>query len=46
MCAAEKIPGAVKFGRSRAIPVDEQRLEDGKLTTGEYKNWTKHEDCL
>lgn len=41
MCADGLIPGAVKFGRSWAIPEDAERPADGRITTGEYKNWRK-----
>ena len=41
MCAEGLIPGAVKFGRSWAIPEDAVRPTDGRVTTGEYKNWRK-----
>ena len=44
MCAADKIPGAVKFGRSWAIPCDAERPTDGRITTGEYKNWRNREE--
>lgn len=39
LCAGGKIPGAVKFGRDWAIPEGAERPEDGRVTTGEYKNW-------
>ncbi|URZ02037.1 DNA-binding protein [Clostridium felsineum] len=39
LCSKGKIPGAVKFGRDWAIPVGAERPEDGRITTGEYKNW-------
>lgn len=41
MCADGLIPGAVKFGRSWAIPEDAEKPVDGRVTTGEYKNWRK-----
>ena len=41
MCAEGLIPGAVKFGRSWAIPEDVEKPVDGRVTTGEYKNWRK-----
>lgn len=31
--------GAVKFGRDWAVPMDTEKPEDGRVTTGEYKNW-------
>ena len=41
MCSQKKISGAVKFGRDWAMPVDAERPEDGRITTGEYRNWRK-----
>lgn len=41
MCAEGQIPGAVKFGRSWAIPEEAEKPVDGRVTTGEYKNWRK-----
>lgn len=46
MCAKEEIKGAVKFGRSWAIPEDTNRPSDGRITTGEYKNWRKKPEDL
>ena len=42
MCASGKISGAVKFGRSWAIPEDIERPSDRRVTTGEYRNWRKN----
>lgn len=39
LCVDGKIPEAVKFGRAWAIPVSAERPEDGRVTTGKYKNW-------
>lgn len=39
LCSLGEIEGAVKFGRSWAIPEDVERPKDGRLTSGEYKNW-------
>ena len=41
MCADGLIPGAVKFGRSWAIPEDVEKPADGRITTGEYLNRRK-----
>lgn len=41
MCAEDLIQGAVKFGRSWAILEDAEKPVDGRITTGEYKNWRK-----
>ena len=43
LCSDGKIPGAAKFGRDWAIPKDAERPEDGRVTTGEYRNWRKNE---
>jgi len=39
MCSEGKIEGATKFGRSWAIPSQVDRPKDGRVTTGEYRNW-------
>ena len=41
LCSEGKIPGAVKFGRDWAVPKDAEKPPDGRITTGEYKNWRK-----
>lgn len=41
MCAEGQISGAVKFGRSWVIPEEAEKPVDGRVTTGEYKNWRK-----
>lgn len=41
LCRQERIPGAKKFGRDWAIPMDAEKPLDGRITTGEYKNWRK-----
>ena len=41
LCRQERIPGAEKFGRDWAIPMDAEKPLDGRITTGEYKNWRK-----
>ena len=41
MCSDGKIDGAVKFGRDWAIPKNAEKPIDGRVTTGEYKNWRK-----
>jgi len=41
MCAEGKIPGATKFGRAWAIPTTAERPTDGRVITGEYRNWRK-----
>ncbi|MDP4145384.1 MAG: DNA-binding protein [Bacillota bacterium] len=39
LCNKGKVSGAVKFGRDWAVPKNAQKPEDGRVTTGEYKNW-------
>lgn len=39
MCAEGRIKGAVKFGRSWAIPEEIERPKDKRETSGNYKNW-------
>ena len=46
MCSSGEIQGAVKFGRSLAIPEDTDRPTDGRITTGEYKNWRKKNESI
>lgn len=41
LCSEGKIPGAIKFGRDWAVPKDAEKPPDGRITTGEYKNWRK-----
>ena len=41
LCNDGKIEGTVKFGRAWAIPTDAKKPTDGRITTGEYRNWRK-----
>lgn len=41
LCASGEIEGAVKFGKSWAIPEKIERPNDGRITTGAYMNWRK-----
>ena len=41
LCATGKIEGAVQFGRMWAIPQNAKRPADGRVLTGNYKNWRK-----
>lgn len=41
LCAEGKVDGAFKFGDVWAIPVDAEKPTDGRVTTGEYRNWRK-----
>ena len=43
MCQEWRIPSAAKLGREWAIPDNAERPEDGRVLTGEYKNWRKKE---
>lgn len=44
MCAAGKIAGAEKVGRDWVVPAETERPKDGRITTGEYKNWRKSKE--
>lgn len=46
MCADGVIPGVVRFGRAWAIPKDAVKPADGRITTGEYRNWRKKKEEL
>lgn len=41
MCLNGQIVGAAKLGKIWAIPIDATKPLDGRVTTGEYKNWRK-----
>lgn len=41
LCAAEKLDGVVKFGNAWAIPEDAEKPQDGRVSSGAYKNWRK-----
>lgn len=41
LCSEGRIPGATRFGNEWAIPADTVRPTDGRVTTGEYRNWRK-----
>ena len=41
LCETDRLEGATKFGNAWAIPTDVKRPTDGRVTTGEYKNWRK-----
>ncbi len=43
MCQDGKINGVEKLGRGWIIPVAAKRPVDGRVTTGEYKNWRKNQ---
>ena len=44
LCRQERIPGARKFGRDCATPNDSEKPVDGRITTGEYRNWRKKQN--
>lgn len=46
LCETGRINGASKLGREWAIPSDAERPIDGRVTTGEYKNWRKREENI
>lgn len=39
LCAKGQVKGAVKFGKAWAIPTSATKPDDGRVTTGAYKNW-------
>ena len=41
MCRDGKIGGAVKFGRSWAIPENAERPKDLRVKSGKYRDWRK-----
>lgn len=41
LCAAGRIEGAVKFGNAWAIPEGTEKPQDGRVISGEYRNWRK-----
>jgi len=43
LCANGKIEGADKFGKSWVIPCTAKKPEDGRLKSGNYKNWRNKE---
>ena len=49
MCGSGRIRGAVKFGKSWAIPADAEQPKDRRITSGKYKNFRKRTqdfDCV
>ena len=41
MCSDGRIPGAQRLGNAWAIPEDTNRPSDGRVKTGQYRNWRK-----
>ena len=39
MCSDGKIEGVQKFGSAWVIPEEAEKPEDGRVTTGKYKDW-------
>lgn len=39
LCSREKIDGAIKFGTQWAIPSASSKPSDGRVKSGDYKNW-------
>ncbi len=39
MCSDGQIEGIQKFGNAWVIPKNAKRPVDGRMTSGEYKNW-------
>ena len=46
LCSQGRIPGATRFGHEWAIPADVERPTDGRVTTGEYRNWRKKREKI
>lgn len=46
LCETGRIEGAAKLGREWAIPEKAERPIDGRITSGEYKNWRKKENNI
>lgn len=42
MCSNGQIVGAAKIGKVLAIPISSEKPIDGRVTTGEYRNWRKN----
>lgn len=42
MCTNKRIDGVVKFGKSWAIPINVERPADGRVISGQYRNWRKN----
>lgn len=45
MCSNGQIDGVTKFGNAWVIPEGAERPKDGRVTTGEYRNWRKKKAC-
>lgn len=42
MCTNKRIDGVVRFGKSWAIPINAERPVDGRVISGQYRNWRKN----
>jgi len=43
LCADGRVKDAVRFGREWAIPIDAEKPEDKRVTSGKYRNWRNRE---
>lgn len=43
LCASNRLPGAVKFGRQWAIPADTMKPDDARIKSGKY---AKIRNCM
>lgn len=41
LCSEGRIKGVSRLGNTWAIPADAKKPEDGRFTTGKYRNWRK-----
>ena len=44
LCSNGRIEGAAKLGREWAIPVEAEKPEDARISSGKYKGWRKKKD--
>lgn len=44
LCSNGRIEGAAKLGREWAIPVEAEKPEDARISSGKYKGWRKKTD--
>lgn len=44
MCLNGQISGATKVGRTWVIPSDAEKPKDGRVVSGDYKNWRKKQE--
>ena len=41
LCVEGRIPGATRMGNMWVIPEGTEKPSDGRITTGEYRDWRK-----